>query len=129
MPRWLTWLLVAAGLMVASWAVLVVLAGRLPPGPLRELAGTGFVRTSSIYLISAYAPDDRSRGPGQSCAAPWAARARPTTTITEAVATGSTRPALASSDPAGPASRRSMRPRTWASSRPTPVRVAAMPIP
>jgi len=38
MPRWLTWLLVAAGLMVASWAVLVVLAGRLPPGPLRELA-------------------------------------------------------------------------------------------
>ena len=38
MPRWLTWLLVAAGLMVASWAVLVVLARRLPPGPLRELA-------------------------------------------------------------------------------------------
>ena len=38
MRGWLTWLLVAAGLMVASWAVLVVLAGRLPPGPLRELA-------------------------------------------------------------------------------------------
>jgi uncharacterized membrane protein YkvA (DUF1232 family) len=38
MHRWLTWLLVAAGLMVASWAVLAVLAGRLPPGPLRELA-------------------------------------------------------------------------------------------
>ena len=38
MHRWLTWLLVAAGLMVASWAVLVVLARRLPPGPLRELA-------------------------------------------------------------------------------------------
>jgi uncharacterized membrane protein YkvA (DUF1232 family) len=38
MPRWVTWLLVAAGLLVASWAALVVLAGRLPPGPLRELA-------------------------------------------------------------------------------------------
>jgi uncharacterized membrane protein YkvA (DUF1232 family) len=38
MPRWLTWLLAAAGLMAASWALLVVLAGRLPPGPLRELA-------------------------------------------------------------------------------------------
>jgi Protein of unknown function (DUF1232) len=38
MRGWLTWLLVAAGLMVASWAALVVLASRLPPGPLRELA-------------------------------------------------------------------------------------------
>jgi uncharacterized membrane protein YkvA (DUF1232 family) len=38
MRGWLTWLLVAAGLMVASWAALVVLARRLPPGPLRELA-------------------------------------------------------------------------------------------
>jgi uncharacterized membrane protein YkvA (DUF1232 family) len=38
MQPWLTWLLVAAALMVASWALLVVLAGRLPPGPLRELA-------------------------------------------------------------------------------------------
>jgi uncharacterized membrane protein YkvA (DUF1232 family) len=37
MPDWLTWLLVAAGLLVASWALLVVLARRLPPGPLREL--------------------------------------------------------------------------------------------
>jgi uncharacterized membrane protein YkvA (DUF1232 family) len=35
---WLTWLLVAAGLMVASWALLVLLARRLPPGTLRELA-------------------------------------------------------------------------------------------
>jgi uncharacterized membrane protein YkvA (DUF1232 family) len=35
---WLTWLLVAAGLMVASWALLVLLAFRLPPGTLRELA-------------------------------------------------------------------------------------------
>ena len=38
MRAWLTWLLVAAGLMVASWAVLVLLAFRLPPGTLRELA-------------------------------------------------------------------------------------------
>jgi uncharacterized membrane protein YkvA (DUF1232 family) len=38
MRGWLTWLLVAAGLMVASWAALVVLARRLPPGRLRELA-------------------------------------------------------------------------------------------
>jgi uncharacterized membrane protein YkvA (DUF1232 family) len=37
MRGWLTWLLVAAALMVASWALLVVLARRLPPGPLREL--------------------------------------------------------------------------------------------
>jgi uncharacterized membrane protein YkvA (DUF1232 family) len=38
MRGWLTLLLIAAGLMVASWAALVVLARRLPPGPLRELA-------------------------------------------------------------------------------------------
>jgi hypothetical protein len=38
MRAWLTWLLVAAGLMVASWAALVLLAFRLPPGTLRELA-------------------------------------------------------------------------------------------
>ena len=38
MRAWLTWLLVAAGLMVASWALLVLLARRLPPGTLRELA-------------------------------------------------------------------------------------------
>jgi uncharacterized membrane protein YkvA (DUF1232 family) len=35
---WLSGLLVAAGLMVASWAALVLLARRLPPGTLRELA-------------------------------------------------------------------------------------------
>jgi uncharacterized membrane protein YkvA (DUF1232 family) len=38
MRGWLIWLLVAAALMVASWALLVVLARRLPPGPLREAA-------------------------------------------------------------------------------------------
>jgi uncharacterized membrane protein YkvA (DUF1232 family) len=35
---WLAWLAVAAGLMAASWALLILLARRLPPGPLRELA-------------------------------------------------------------------------------------------
>jgi uncharacterized membrane protein YkvA (DUF1232 family) len=35
---WLTGLVVAVGLMLASWAVLLVAARRLPPGPLRELA-------------------------------------------------------------------------------------------
>jgi uncharacterized membrane protein YkvA (DUF1232 family) len=38
MRAWLTWLLVAAGLMAVSWALLVLLAFRLPPGTLRELA-------------------------------------------------------------------------------------------
>jgi uncharacterized membrane protein YkvA (DUF1232 family) len=33
------WLGVAAGLLVLSWAVLLVLARRLPPGLLRDLAG------------------------------------------------------------------------------------------
>jgi uncharacterized membrane protein YkvA (DUF1232 family) len=37
MREWLVWLGVAAGLMVVSWALLVLLARRLPPGPLREL--------------------------------------------------------------------------------------------
>ena len=32
-------LLIGLGLLVASWAVLLVLARRLPPGVLRELAG------------------------------------------------------------------------------------------
>jgi len=36
--NWLTGLVVAVGLMLASWAVLLVAARRLPPGPLRELA-------------------------------------------------------------------------------------------
>src|SRR5947207_4179562 len=39
MDGWIRWLLVAVGLVVASWAVLVVLARRLPPGSLKELAG------------------------------------------------------------------------------------------
>ncbi|MBA3303516.1 MAG: DUF1232 domain-containing protein [Acidimicrobiia bacterium] len=36
---WARWLLVVAVVLVASWALLVVLAARLPPGVLRELAG------------------------------------------------------------------------------------------
>ena len=39
MSGWLRGLLVAVGLMVGSWALLVVLARRLPPGLLRDLAG------------------------------------------------------------------------------------------
>ena len=38
MRQWLVWLGVALGLMVVSWGVLIVLARRLPPGPLRDLA-------------------------------------------------------------------------------------------
>jgi uncharacterized membrane protein YkvA (DUF1232 family) len=35
---WLRWLGIAACLLVASWALLVVLARRLPPGLLKDLA-------------------------------------------------------------------------------------------
>ena len=38
MRDWLTGLAVAVGLTVAGWALLLLLARRLPPGPLRELA-------------------------------------------------------------------------------------------
>jgi uncharacterized membrane protein YkvA (DUF1232 family) len=38
MSDWLTGLLVAFGCLVASWAVLALLARRLPPGILRDLA-------------------------------------------------------------------------------------------
>jgi uncharacterized membrane protein YkvA (DUF1232 family) len=35
---WLVALAVAVGLMLASWVLMIVVARRLPPGPLRELA-------------------------------------------------------------------------------------------
>jgi uncharacterized membrane protein YkvA (DUF1232 family) len=38
MRGWLTGLAVAVGLAVAGWALLLLLARRLPPGPLRDLA-------------------------------------------------------------------------------------------
>jgi uncharacterized membrane protein YkvA (DUF1232 family) len=38
MRDWLLGLGVAVGLMVTGWAVMILLARRLPPGPLRELA-------------------------------------------------------------------------------------------
>jgi uncharacterized membrane protein YkvA (DUF1232 family) len=38
MRNWLVALAAAAALMLATWALLVVAARRLPPGPLRELA-------------------------------------------------------------------------------------------
>ena len=37
--RWLTLLLIAVVVLLSSWAVLVLLARRLPPGLLRDLAG------------------------------------------------------------------------------------------
>jgi uncharacterized membrane protein YkvA (DUF1232 family) len=37
MRDWLVGLGVAVGLMVTGWAVMILLARRLPPGPLREL--------------------------------------------------------------------------------------------
>ena len=36
---WIRWLAIAVALWIASWAVLVVLAKRLPPGVLKDLAG------------------------------------------------------------------------------------------
>jgi Protein of unknown function (DUF1232) len=38
MREWLTGLVVAVGIMAASWVVLIAAARRLPPGPLRDLA-------------------------------------------------------------------------------------------
>jgi uncharacterized membrane protein YkvA (DUF1232 family) len=37
--EWLRWLAIASCVLVASWALLVVLARRLPPGLLKDLAG------------------------------------------------------------------------------------------
>jgi uncharacterized membrane protein YkvA (DUF1232 family) len=37
MRNWLVGIGIGVGLMVASWALLILLARRLPPGPLREL--------------------------------------------------------------------------------------------
>ena len=39
MARWIELVLVAVAVMVACWALLVVLAARLPPGLLKDLAG------------------------------------------------------------------------------------------
>jgi uncharacterized membrane protein YkvA (DUF1232 family) len=36
--EWLTGLAIAAGVVIASWAVLILLARRLPPGTARDLA-------------------------------------------------------------------------------------------
>jgi hypothetical protein len=40
MSGWLRALLLAVALMVGTWALLVLLARRLPPGLLRDLAGS-----------------------------------------------------------------------------------------
>src|SRR2546426_12129117 len=39
MPSWTRWLVVGLAVLVSSWTVLVLLARRLPPGTLKELAG------------------------------------------------------------------------------------------
>lgn len=39
MVGWVRGLAIAAGLLACSWAVMVVLAARLPPGVLKDLAG------------------------------------------------------------------------------------------
>jgi uncharacterized membrane protein YkvA (DUF1232 family) len=39
MVDWLKLVLIAAGVMVALWGLLVILAARLPPGLLKDLAG------------------------------------------------------------------------------------------
>ena len=39
MPEWIQVVLIAAGAVIASWLLLIVLARRLPPGAAKELAG------------------------------------------------------------------------------------------
>ena len=39
MPGWLQWVLIAAGVVVGSWLLLIVLARQLPPGAAKDLAG------------------------------------------------------------------------------------------
>lgn len=39
MSGWIRLLVISGGVLVLSWTVLVILAARLPPGVLRELAG------------------------------------------------------------------------------------------
>lgn len=36
---WLRWVLIAVGVIIASWGVMIVLAKRLPPGLAKDLAG------------------------------------------------------------------------------------------
>ncbi|QXC60589.1 DUF1232 domain-containing protein [Aquihabitans sp. G128] len=36
---WLAWVMCGAGVVVLSWAVLIILASRLPPGLAKDLAG------------------------------------------------------------------------------------------
>ncbi|MEY2404380.1 MAG: hypothetical protein QOD38_1931 [Acidimicrobiaceae bacterium] len=39
MAQWIRWLIIGFAVLASSWTVLVVLARRLPPGTLKELAG------------------------------------------------------------------------------------------
>jgi uncharacterized membrane protein YkvA (DUF1232 family) len=55
---WLRLVAIGAGVLVASWIVLCVLAARLPPGVLRELAGVlpNCVRTARALRIDPTVP-------------------------------------------------------------------------
>jgi uncharacterized membrane protein YkvA (DUF1232 family) len=39
MPHWARWVIIGLSVLLASWTLLVLLARRLPPGTLKELAG------------------------------------------------------------------------------------------
>ncbi len=56
MRSWLIGLGVAAAVVAASWAVLVLLARRLPPGPLRDLAA---FLPDCVVLVRRLARDPR----------------------------------------------------------------------
>lgn len=58
MNGWIRALAISGGLLVASWVLLVVLAARLPPGLLRELAGflPNCVRTARTLRADAAVP-------------------------------------------------------------------------
>lgn len=45
---WIAWLLVGAGVVIAGWVVLIVLARRLPPGLAKDL--TGFLPACATTL-------------------------------------------------------------------------------
>lgn len=53
MTGWIRALAIGGGVLVGSWVVLVVLAARLPPGVLRELAGVlpNCVRTARVLRL------------------------------------------------------------------------------
>jgi len=63
MGDWLKLILVAAAVMIALWALLVILAARLPPGLLKDLAG---FLPAAVTLVRRLRADPR---------VPWQAKA------------------------------------------------------